>query len=159
MRASAWVSGRPSLTSRSACSASMPSTASNIPALPVPDRVLIVCMCGQTNGADPMNGSAPDAELLGFGLGLLLGLGVTLLEAGDAAAGVEDLLLARVERMAVGAHVGVDDAVRRGAARGEGVPARTGHLGHPVLRVDVLLHGFPFGPPGPSRRPGDGRTG
>src|SRR5215218_3578284 len=157
VRASACVSGRDSRDSSSACSASRPSTASNIPAPVAPG------WCGQTNGADPRSGSAPDAELLGLGLfGLrlgLLGLGVAGLEAGDAAAGVEDLLLARVERVAVGAHVGVDDAVRRGAAGGEGVPAGAGHLGHPVLRVDVLLHGFPFGAPGPRSRIGSTSAG
>ena len=46
-----------------------------------------------------------------------------LLEPGDAAAGVEDLLLAGVERVALRADLGVDDAVGRGAAGGERVAA------------------------------------
>ena len=54
------------------------------------------------------------------GVGLLA---EALLELGDAAAGVEDLLLARVERVAGAADLGVDDAVLRGAARGERVAA------------------------------------
>ena len=65
-------------------------------------------------------------------------LGVAGLEAGDAAAGVEDLLLAGVERVALRAHVGVDDAARRGAARRERVAAGAGHLG-----LDVRPGGCP----------------
>src|SRR5206468_3053455 len=57
------------------------------------------------------------------------------LEAGYPAAGVKDLLLARVERMAVRADIGVDDAVARCGPRCEGVPARAGHLRHHVVRV------------------------
>src|SRR5262249_22642310 len=45
------------------------------------------------------------------------------LEPGDPATGVQDLLLAGVERVAVGADVGVDDAGACGRPRGEGVPA------------------------------------
>src|SRR5689334_2637237 len=88
---------------------------------------------------------------------LLLGscLGVAGLEAGDAAAGVEDLLLAGVERVAARAHVGVDDTVRGRAAGGERGPAGAGDLGHVVVRVDVLLHGVPFG----ARVPVDARCG
>src|SRR6476661_6620724 len=72
---------------------------------------------------------------------LLLGsLGVAGLEAGDAAAGVEDLLLAGVERVALRADVGVDDAGGRGAAGGELRATGAGDLGLDVLRVDVLLH-------------------
>src|ERR1700684_1232051 len=62
------------------------------------------------------------------------------LEPGHAAAGVEDLLLAGVERVAARADVGVDDAVLRRAARSEGLPAGAGHLSHHVLRVDTRLH-------------------
>src|SRR4051812_14265948 len=69
-------------------------------------------------------------------------LGVAGLEAGHAAAGVEDLLLARVEGVAVGADLGVDDPARRGAARRERVAAGAGDLGQHVLGVDVLLHVF-----------------
>src|SRR5258708_32084329 len=62
------------------------------------------------------------------------------LEPGHAAAGVEDLLLAGVERVAARADVGVDDAVLSRAARGEGLPAGAGDLGHDVVRVDTRLH-------------------
>src|SRR3954447_18550677 len=73
---------------------------------------------------------------------LLLGcLGVAGLEAGDAAAGVEDLLLAGVERVALRADVGVDRAGGRGAAGGERRAVGAGDLGLDVRRVDVLLHG------------------
>ena len=74
-------------------------------------------------------------------LGLVGLLGVAGLEAGDAAAGVEDLLLAGVERVALRADVGVDDAGGRGAAGGERRATGAGHLGVDVVRVDVLLHG------------------
>src|ERR1051325_4927094 len=50
----------------------------------------------------------------------------TPLEALDAAAGVEELLLARVERVAVGADLDVELGLRR--AGRERVPARTGHV-------------------------------
>src|SRR5690606_6755543 len=78
--------------------------------------------------------------LLGVGL-----LAVALLEAGDAATGVQDLLLARVERVAVRAHVGADATGGGGAAGGERRTAGAGHLGLDVLRVDVLLHVSPVG--------------
>src|SRR5690349_3102412 len=74
-------------------------------------------------------------------------LGVAGLEAGHAATGVEDLLLAGVEGVAVGAHVGVDPAGRGGAAGGERVTAGAADLGLDVLRVDVGLHGCPLDAP------------
>src|SRR5699024_12266077 len=67
--------------------------------------------------------------------GLVL-LAVAGLEAGDAAAGVQDLLLAGVERVARGADLGADDAIRLGAAGGERVSAGAGHLGFDVCGVD-----------------------
>src|SRR5215469_2182684 len=73
-------------------------------------------------------------------LAVLLLLAEAPLEPGDPAAGVEDLLLAGVERVAVGADVRVDDAVRGGAPGGKRVPAGTGHRGDHVVRVDVRLH-------------------
>ncbi len=76
------------------------------------------------------------------------GLGVALLEAGDAAAGVEDLLLAGVERVALRADVGVDGAGLRGAAGGELRATGAGDLGDGVVRVDVLLHGVLSGAAG-----------
>src|SRR5699024_9182164 len=74
--------------------------------------------------------------------GLVL-LAVAGLEAGDAAAGVQDLLLAGVERMARGADLGADDAIRLGAAGGERVAAGAGHLGLDVCGVDLSLHVSP----------------
>src|SRR5690242_7782383 len=62
------------------------------------------------------------------------------LEPGDAAAGVENLLLAGVERVAIRADVGVYHAVLRRAAGAKGVPARAGHLRHHVVRVYLRLH-------------------
>src|SRR5690606_22052106 len=67
-------------------------------------------------------------------------LGVAGLEAGHAATGVEDALLAGVERVAVRAGLGLDRAGRRRAAGRERVAAGAGHLGLDVLGVDVLLH-------------------
>src|SRR6202044_1532356 len=58
-------------------------------------------------------------ELLLAGVPGSRGLPQPLLEPLDGAAGVEDLLLARVERVAVRAHVGVDRAVLRGRPRDE----------------------------------------
>src|SRR5690606_19351032 len=76
---------------------------------------------------------------------LLLGLlAVARLEPGHAAAGVHDLLLARVERVAGAADVGADLAGRLGAARGEGVTAGAGDLGDDVLGVDTGLHDAPW---------------
>ena len=75
--------------------------------------------------------------------GLLLGWlprGVPLLEAGYPSASVQNLLLACVERMAVSAHVGVDDAVRCGAARRESVATRTSHQRLCVRGMNVRLH-------------------
>src|SRR6185312_7937739 len=63
-----------------------------------------------------------------------------LLEPRDAATGVEDLLLARVERVAVRADIGVDRATGSGAPRGERVPAAARHGGDMVLGVNVSLH-------------------
>src|SRR5215475_7941725 len=81
-------------------------------------------------------------QLLLAGIPGCRGLAEPPLEPRDATAGVEDLLLARVERVAVRAHVGVDHAVRRGGPRHERVPAATGHGGDLVGRVNVRLHLF-----------------
>src|SRR4051812_9188437 len=61
-----------------------------------------------------------------------------LLEALDAAARVHELLLARVERVAVRAHLDVQ--LRRGGTRLERVPAGAGHRRDHVLGMDVGLH-------------------
>src|ERR1022692_3530399 len=76
--------------------------------------------------------------LLGAVRGRLLA--ETPLEPGDAAAGVHDLLLARVERVAARADVSVDHAILGGAPRDEGAPARAGHRGHHVIGVNIRLH-------------------
>src|SRR5699024_10681217 len=73
--------------------------------------------------------------------GLLLA--VAGLETGHTATGVEDLLLAGVERVARGAHLGADDAGVLGAAGGERVAAGADDLGLDVLGVDVRLHVSP----------------
>src|SRR5579863_2079940 len=80
----------------------------------------------------PGPGAVIFAKLL-VGRGLVAGRGLLAelaLEARHPAAGVKDLLLARVERVAVRAHVGVDDAAARRGSRGEGVPAGAGHRRH-----------------------------
>src|SRR5919202_1391157 len=82
-------------------------------------------------------GRAPSRRLL-----LLAGvdLGVLGLELRDPARGVEDALLADVERVAGAAGLDVDLTVLGGAARGEGAAAGTDGLGGRVLRVNVGLH-------------------
>src|SRR3954469_2703782 len=87
---------------------------------------------------------APSDELL---VGGLAGRGTgrralaePLLAAGDAAAGVEDLLLAGVEGVARRADLDGQLTGRGRAAGGEGVPATTGHRGLVVRGVDVGLH-------------------
>src|SRR4051794_40007786 len=62
------------------------------------------------------------------------------LEALDAAAGVHELLLARVEGMAVGADLDVHVAL--GRAGDELVPARTANRRLDVLRMDFGLHSY-----------------
>src|SRR5580698_6557514 len=73
-------------------------------------------------------------------LGLATLLAEAALEPGDPATGVQDLLLAGVERVAVGADVGVDLAVRGRASGGKGAAAGASDLGHHVLRVGIGLH-------------------
>ena len=76
--------------------------------------------------------------------------GVLLTEFVDAAAGVDDLLLARIERMAVRADFDLQ-IVPKGRARVEGVPAAAGHRDLFVLGVDCVFHGLPT----PVRRLGE----
>src|SRR3712207_8646276 len=80
---------------------------------------------------------APSDELLA---GAGVALAEPLLEAGDAAAGVQDPLLARVEGVAGGAGLDGQRAAGGRAAGGEGVPATTGHRGGVVVGVDAGLH-------------------
>src|SRR5688572_29944484 len=65
-------------------------------------------------------------------------LGVAALEALHATAGVHELLLPRVERVAIRANLDVD--LRLGCPRLERIPARTPHGGLYVLGMDPLLH-------------------
>src|SRR6266508_4300352 len=68
-------------------------------------------------------------------------LSVPALEPLHAAPGVDQLLLARVEGMAVRADL--DPKLRLGGTRGERVPAGTAHGGLNVFGVDSLLHSVP----------------
>src|SRR5437588_6199402 len=80
-------------------------------------------------------------------------LGVAALEALHAAAGVDQLLLARVERVAVRADLHAELGLR--GAGGERVAARAVDRGGHVLGVDALLHlASPFMSGGRSRRAG-----
>ena len=67
-------------------------------------------------------------------------LGGAALEALDATAGVDQLLPARVERVAVGADLDVDLGL--GRARRELVAARAADVGLDVFRMDFGLHRF-----------------
>src|SRR5262252_4166706 len=111
-------------------------------------------------------GRPPGALARGQARGLLLagglGRGVLaepLLEPRDAAAGVQDLLLAGVERVAVRADLDVDRVGRGGAPRGERVPAATGHGGDVVVRVDISLHVGQLLPRAVAGSPGRAGTG
>ena len=70
----------------------------------------------------------------------------TLLELSDTAAGIKNLLLAGVERVACAANVSVNGAALLGAARGELIATAASHLSLYVLWMNVCLHGSaPFG--------------
>src|SRR6478609_4060573 len=88
---------------------------------------------------------APLTQLV-VGCGLLAGvaLAVALLEAGHAAAAVENLLLAGVEGVALGADLDVDLAALLRAASGEGGAAAAVHRRLDVVRVHTRFHGFLF---------------
>src|SRR3954451_25302097 len=130
---SPWMVGSASRPSSSWCSRTMPSTASNTtPPHPWTHLPADAARRSTTGGTGVLV-----ERLL---LVAALGLGVTSLEAGHAAAGVQDLLLARVERVAGRADVRVDRSAGLGASGGERVPAGARHLGLDVRRVDVLLH-------------------
>src|SRR4051794_35744541 len=73
------------------------------------------------------------------------------LEALDATTRIDQLLLAGVKRMAVGADLHVHVAL--GGTRNELVPAGAAHGGLCVLGMDVGLHG-PYQCRGPPRHPG-----
>jgi hypothetical protein len=69
-------------------------------------------------------------------------LGVLLLEAFDAAGGIDELLFARVERVANAADFHFDMLER--AARLKRVAARTAYLGKVVLGVNLFFHDILF---------------
>src|SRR4051812_47301629 len=83
------------------------------------------CTCGRLKG-----------ELAGL---LLAAAAVAALEALDAATGVHQLLLARVEGMALVAQLHLE--LRLGRARGERVPVGALHGGLDVVGMDLGLHG------------------
>src|ERR1019366_1424818 len=88
----------------------------------------------------PSGGAARRGSALrGAGLALRA---VATLEALDASTGVDQLLLAGEERVALVAQLDVQ--VRLGRARLEGVPARAAHGGLDVLGVDLCLHDAPL---------------
>src|SRR5262245_31663556 len=66
------------------------------------------------------------------------GLLEAALEALHPTARIHELLLARVERMTLGADLHVELLLRR--ARPELVPARAGHVSEDVVGMDVGLH-------------------
>ena len=66
---------------------------------------------------------------------------VLLAELVDAAGGVEDLLLARVERVAVGTHFDLQ-VVSQSRPRLECVPARAGDADFFVFGMRIGFHGF-----------------
>src|SRR5450759_3463836 len=73
---------------------------------------------------------------------VLLLLGVAALEPSDATAGIEDLLLARVERVAGSADLSVELAALRGGPGRERVAAAADNRRLDVVGVDPLLHWF-----------------
>src|SRR5205807_7651439 len=90
----------------------------------------------------PGRGAWPGGGPAASGLLLLLPPGaVAALEALDAAARVDQLLLAGEEGMALVAELDVEVGLR--GTGGERVAARTLHGGRHVLGMDVLLHDAP----------------
>jgi hypothetical protein len=65
-----------------------------------------------------------------------------LLELGNAATGIKNLLLAGVERVASAAYVSVDNTILLGATSCKCVSATTGNCGVYVLWMNASLHGF-----------------
>ena len=70
---------------------------------------------------------------------LFASLGETALEALDAATGIDQLLLAGVERVALAANFDVD--LRLGVTGVDHVAAGAGNRAVHVVRMDALLHG------------------
>src|SRR4051794_34548057 len=85
--------------------------------------------CGSSLALPSPRGVAPLVLLL------LLALAVAALEPVDATTGVDELLLARIEGVALAAELDVH-VVALGRSGGERVPAGTPHLGHHVVGMD-----------------------
>ena len=85
-----------------------------------------------------------------------LRLGELLAEALDAAGGVHQTLLAREERVACRAHVGVDLSLRRTSL--ERIPARALDRGRRVFGMNVGFHWNLSGPLARAKRWSAGRT-
>src|SRR5271157_2832445 len=79
--------------------------------------------------------------------GCLLESGVLPLEPLHAAGAVHQLLLARIERMALGTDVQVQKVALVSRARLEGVTTRADHIDLMIVRVNLVLHKTPCLPP------------
>ena len=94
-------------------------------------------MTGETRGRS--RAGARDQKLLISGL--IRRLAVTSFELSDPAAGIKkDLLTSGVERMALRADIGMNAAVLRGAAGGEGTATGACHRGFGIRRVNICFH-------------------
>ena len=93
-------------------------------------------MTGETRGRS--RAGARDQKLLISGL--IRRLAVTCFELSDPAAGIKNLLLAGVERVALRADIGMNAAVLRGAAGGEGTATGACHRGFGIRRVNICFH-------------------
>jgi hypothetical protein len=67
-----------------------------------------------------------------------------LVEAINATSGINDLLFAGVERVALGAHLDVERFFAHGGLGGELVTAGAGNGYFFVVRLNIGLHGFSF---------------
>src|SRR5579863_8678294 len=146
VRALSWsecTPGSASACSSSACSLTRSAIRSNTSCLSLLRGCAVFAGCPRARRAcnEPRSRGLDLGSAGLLAAGLLAGsLPEALLEPGHATAGVQDLLLARVERVAVRADLDVDRAAAGGALGGKAVPAATGHVGDVVLRVDVWLH-------------------
>ncbi len=90
------------------------------------------------HAADP--GPAPGKKLNRFYFVILIRCAIAVLEFGDASASVKNLLLARVEGVAHGAHICMDHTVLSGAAGVEGASARARYRRLHVIGMDIGFH-------------------
>src|SRR6201996_5780567 len=142
LSASACTPGSARARSSSACSdASSPSRSNTVVPPSVEQSVQhqnrLACGARQADGQCVSGRGLLAAAAAAVTRGLLA---EAALEPGDAATGVQNLLLAGVERVASRADVGVDLAVGGGAPGHEGVPAAAGHRGGTIVRVNLRLH-------------------